>query len=383
MKRNPGYLLQRIFNTAYLLPYGQQIADRRRGISLDETGVYIWDLLEKERSREDLQTAYLNRFLEDPVEKETLLQDLDDFLNMLISCRIIEDDAPDRQNMGEPTAFFEIGGLILAFYGPQELFEASYLKAFRVAPHDRPDQRVSAVWGDPASSDNGVVLLRNRELIVCERETDYLLLFPTLSAIREVALSKDGSNVVFCCDPPLTDELGEQFFHALRHAFLYLAQKRGMYAIHSASICYRDRAWLFSAGAGTGKSTHVNLWKELYGTAFLNGDLSLLAMEDGRPVVHGIPWCGTSETFVRGTVPLGGIVLLKRDANDAVRELPPNQQALMVMQRFVSPLWTGTQLENSAAFAQQLSERILICRLHCTKEPSAARTMKDWIDGKL
>lgn len=379
MKRKPGYLLQRIANTDYLLPYGQLIADHRRGISLNSTGVYIWELLERERSREELQTEYLKRFLEDPAEKEVLLQDLNDFLNMLVAWRILKDDAP-KQYACDPDVFLEIAGLSLAFHGPKELIDASFLKAFRADPCDQPDQRISVIWGGSASSENGVVLLRNRELIVCERESDYLLLFPTLSCIREVALSKDGANVFFYCDPPLTEELEEQFFHALRHTFLYLAQKRGMYAIHSASLRYRDKAWLFSASSGTGKSTHVNLWKELYGTEALNGDLNLLAIEDGRPVVHGIPWCGTSEIFVRETVPLGGIILLKRDGNDAVEELPPDKQALMVMQRFISPIWTGAQLENSAAFAQQISKQILICRLHCTKNPSAAQTMKEWID---
>lgn len=380
MKRKPGYLLQRIANTDYLLPYGQQIADHKRGISLNSTGVYIWNLLEKERSREELETEYLKEFLEDPAQKETLLQDLNDFLDQLVLRRFIEGEVPDRRHLGEPSAFLEIGGLVLAFHGPRELIDASFLKEFCTEPHDHPDQRISVLWGTPVFTENGAVLLRNRELIVCEREEDYLLLFPSFSKIHEVSLSKDGANVFFYCDPPVTEGLGEEFFHALRHTFLYLAQKRGMYAIHSASLRYRDKAWLFSASSGTGKSTHVNLWKELYGTEALNGDLNLLAIEDGRPVVHGIPWCGTSETFVRETVPLGGIILLKRDVNDAVEELPPDKQALMVMQRFISPVWTGAQLENSAAFAQQLSKQILICRLHCTKNPSAAQTMKAWID---
>lgn len=383
MKRRPGYLLQRISGTEYLLPYGQQIADHQRGISLNSTGVSIWNLLEKEPTREELQAEYLNQFSKDAVEKETLLQDLNSFLDQLISWKIIEDDPPTQQNTGDASVYLKIAGLVLAVYGPNELIDASFLKAFCTERHDHPDQRISVIWGKPAFSSNGTVLLRNRELVVCERETDHLLLFPTFSRVHEVSLSKDGRDAAFYCEPPVTKELGEQFFHVLRHVFLYLAATRHLYAIHSASICYQDKAWLFSASAGTGKSTHTNLWKELYGTPIFNGDLNLLGLEDGHPVVHGLPWCGTSELFDTRTIPLGGIILLKRAVEDFVAELSPDRQALQVMQRFISPMWTGEQLRAGAEFAEKLSRQILICQLHCTKNPSAAQTMREWIDGKL
>lgn len=382
MKRKPGYLLQRISDTEYLLPYGQQIADHKRGISLNSTGVYIWDLLEKEPSREELQNEYLKQFLEEPAQKEILLQDLNEFLNQLVAWQFIEDDVPEKRHVGEPSVYLKIAGLVLAIYGPKELVDASFLKSFCTEPCGCPDQRISVIWGRPAFSANGTVLLRNQELVVCERETDYLLLFPTFSKIHEVALSKSGEDVVFYCEPPFTEELGEQFFHALRHVFLYLAETRHLYAIHSASIRYRDKAWLFSASSGTGKTTHTNLWKEQYGTAVINGDLNLLAIEDGHPVVHGIPWCGTSEMFDTGITPLGGVILLKRADSDFVTELPPDKQALMVMQRFISPMWTGEQLASCATFAEKLSGQIMVCQLHCTKNPSAAQTMKEWINKK-
>ena len=381
MKRNPGYRLQRIANTEYLLPYGQQIVDHRRGISLNSTGVYVWSLLEKEISREELTSEYLKHFSDVPEPKEALVADLDQFLNHLVALRMIQDDSPAQPRVGKAQASLQIAGLTLALHGPDELVEASYLQAFRAGSANHADMDIFVHAGRPGSTDNGAVLLRSPELWVLERKTDYLLHFPTFSQINELSVTKDGAVAAFYCKLPFSEELGTEFFHALRHVFLFLAQKHGMYAIHSASICYADRAWLFSASSGTGKSTHNNVWNQLYGTEIINGDLNLLSIEDGRPVVHGIPWCGTSEMFDKRTLPLGGIVLLKRGEEDAVEELPPDKQALLVMQRFISPIWTGTQLKASARFAQKLSGQVPVCRLHCTKNPSAAETMKAWIDG--
>ena len=383
MKRTPGYLLQPIAGTYFLLPYGQLIADQKRGISLNETGVYIWEQLEAEPSREELRREYLKRFQTQPGQEDELGRDLDGFLDRLTGLGLIEDGAPVRTGGGEPCAYLKIGGLTLSMHCPRRLIDAYGLKDFCTDVPDHIDQRVRMFFGPPPRRANGLVLVRDRELVVCERETDYLLIFPTLSRLREVSVSKDGADAVFYCDPPVDERLEYQFFLALRLTFLYLAQTRRMYAIHSASILYRDRAWLFSAPSGTGKSTHVKLWEELYQTAVLNGDLNLLAVEDGRPVVHGIPWCGTSQTFDTRTLPLGGIVLLRRAGQDAVEELPPEQKALLVLQRFISPLWTAPLLEEAARFAGQVAGEIAICRLRCTKNPSAATVSKKWTDNVL
>lgn len=42
IRRQEGYLLQKIGNTHYLLPYGQKIADQQRGMELNETARILW-----------------------------------------------------------------------------------------------------------------------------------------------------------------------------------------------------------------------------------------------------------------------------------------------------------------------------------------------------
>ena len=38
--------------------------------------------------------------------------------------------------------------------------------------------------------------------------------------------------------------------------------EKGMFALHSASLLYLEKAWLFSGPSGMGKSTHTALWKK-------------------------------------------------------------------------------------------------------------------------
>ena len=153
-----------------------------------------------------------------------------------------------------------------------------------------------------------------------------------------------------------------------------------MYALHSASIRYQEMAWLFSGPSGTGKSTHTNLWKQHISAPAINGDLNLLAFQDGKPVVHGIPWCGTSEICDSHTWPLGGITLLKQAPDNRLISLEASKLRLAVLQRFISPLWTETMLQQATAFVEQLSPKIFLGKLGCTISPEAVYTIKAAID---
>ena len=156
-----------------------------------------------------------------------------------------------------------------------------------------------------------------------------------------------------------------------------------MAVLHSASLLYRDRAWLFSGHSGIGKSTHTKLWNDLLQTPLLNGDLNLLAIENGQPVIHGLPWCGTSKISDVHTYALGGIILLKQAETDFAEALSESQKQLLIMQRFISPSWTEEQQTANLRFAKELAPHILICRLHCTPSPSAVTAIKQTIDTYL
>ena len=208
--------------------------------------------------------------------------------------------------------------------------------------------------------------------------------FPTMKNILEAYMTKDGSFVRFYCTPHTKNpESREHLFHAFRLFFLYLAQQKGFYALHSASILYKGKAWLFSGHSGCGKSTHTALWHTYADTPYLNGDLNLVGQDkDGNFQVYGIPWCGTSGLFTTETCPLGGIVLLEQAKTDFLKPLSEYEKILRVMQRMISPSWTETFLDCNLDFAQKLADCIPVYHLACTKNPSAMEVIKKQIDAE-
>ena len=123
--------------------------------------------------------------------------------------------------------------------------------------------------------------------------------------------------------------------------FLFLAQKKGMFVLHSASLLYLEKHGCFPVRREWGNRLITALWKKLFDTPFLNGDLNLIGKEGDQFVVYGIPWCGTSEIFTVEKKELGGIVLLEKAPEDKIVSLTKEQKTLRVMQRMISPPWTA------------------------------------------
>ena len=383
MKQADGYLLETIAGVPYLLPYAQNIADLKRGVQLNDTGVFLWQTLAQEISSDELLHKFFTFFDGTPEDLPSFKEDMETFLSTLSTFGMITGYAAPAQP--EPLCkILCIGELYVAFRGKEAFFSDKFDAFESGLPADRqPDLTIQIHDHFPLSKKNGTLLLRNQDLYVIDAGDSYTLLFPSMVDVYEGHLTKDGTQADIYCSPFCNEQLVENLFHAMRLFYLYRAQKSGIFALHSASIYYREKAWLFSGPSGTGKSTHTTLWHKLYDTPLINGDLNLLSFKDGTPVVYGLPWCGTSEIFNIKTYPLGGIILLQQAPENHIESLELHEKALLVSQRLISPSWTKEQLHTNLHFTENLSSEIYVARLCCNMENAAAATMKEAIDDYL
>lgn len=211
--------------------------------------------------------------------------------------------------------------------------------------------------------------------------TGYSLYFHEFPGILKVETNIDCSGVCFYCTPDADEDISDSLFYSIRMIFLFYALTKGHLMLHSASVLYRGKAWLFSGSSGTGKSTHAGLWKDIFGTPLINGDLNLInTSSDGCVTISGTPWCGTSGIFDALEHELGGIVFLKQAPFNRCEELTKDRKHIFTLNRLISPMWTEPMLDKALEGINRLEEKIPICRLCCTPEPEAARVIKAWID---
>lgn len=408
MKTMAGYVVRQLADTFYILPTGQRIADRRRCLKINQTGCVIWDLLQKDLSWKELlaaYTEYVNQSVGTESKKlseQDLIRDLSTYVQTLFQFGMIQ--LSDDEMQAFPFAeynfkerchtYFHIAGIRVYYEGRQEWLH-SFLQSFS-EPADEITKKngtqtiknipVQNWYVKPLSQVpeiSGKMLLFGTQMDIYHCDTYYMLRFPSNYHLVLCTLSFDGKEAVFYYDGSTQQEAVDELFYGFRAAFFYLAALHGKYALHSASNYYQEKAWLYSASSGTGKTTHVKLWEKLYAVPVLNGDLNLLGMENDEVFVYGIPWCGTSGVYTTKKYPLGGIILLKRGTENRVCKLPQGERQLYTAQRMISPAWTEKQVDDSLLFAEKLSDRIPIRQLYCTQEPSAAAVMKEYIDKYL
>lgn len=86
--------------------------------------------------------------------------------------------------------------------------------------------------------------------------------------------------------------------------------------MHMAVISCDGQGIGFAAKSGTGKSTHISLWKKCFGerVKIINGDKPLLSYDKpaGSFFAHGTPWCGKEGWNCRASVELKKICFLVR-----------------------------------------------------------------------
>lgn len=422
MKTRAGYVIRQLADTFYIIPTGQRIADRRRCLKINQTGCVIWDLLQKDLSWEELLSAYMEYVKSIEMTENTktvkpasigeeastvtaasISSDLSTYVLTLFQFGMIQASAKEMQAF--PFAPFQakgnayycrynIAGIQVHYKGRKEWLHA-FFEPFLEDGKENPSAhihmgeqiQISQNWRVRPLSEvpeiAGELLLFGSQLDVYRCSGDYMLRFPSNHHLALCTLSFDGKEAVFYYDGSTQQEAVDELFYGFRAAFFYLAALHGKYALHSASNYYQEKAWLYSASSGTGKTTHVKLWEKLYAVPVLNGDLNLLGMEKDEVFVYGIPWCGTSGVYTTKKYPLGGIILLKRGTENRVCKLPQDERQLYTAQRMISPAWTEKQVDDSLLFAEKLSDRIPIRRLYCTQEPSAAAVMKEYIDKYL
>lgn len=377
MEIREGFLRTELGGRTYVLPYGQNIADRCDGISLNETGEILWQGIESGCGSGELVRRLRQAYGLTEEMDGRLSEDVEGFRRYLSEMGMLQEEG---EEYGWNPLYFSAGPLKVAYRGPENVYQ-SYFQQF--ACEEGNDLTVQIACMPPRHRINGRVILRNGEVVLIDGGEVYVFLFPGFPVLEEMHVRKDGSHALLFCEYDLIDRDAEDIFHAIRFAVLVAASERGLFFLHSASLLYRGRAWLFSGRSGAGKSTHTNLWREAYGVELLNGDLNMLGIEKGVVVAYGQPWCGTSGISTEKAYPLGGIIFLRQSPGNLCEIPDTPEKILAIVQRMISPAWGEDLLRRNIAFAERLERCCPVWRLSCRPDRGAAEVMKSAVDASL
>ncbi len=196
----------------------------------------------------------------------------------------------------------------------------------------------------------------------------------------DIVISTDGLDLAKIY-PNINDDLreymatGSLFYREL----LYFDGLR----LHSSAVVVDDRAFLFTADSGTGKSTHTSLWLKQFGErAFiLNDDKPALRLENGTWYAYGTPWSGKYDISCNVRVPLAGVAILERGNENTIEPCSGKEVVHRIMKQVNKPhpLQYRVQL---LRIVDMLISQVPIWKMQCNMDPEAAIVSYEAMSGQ-
>ncbi len=378
MRRNDLFILKKIDDDIFLIPTGQAASDMRKPLMINERGEFIWKTLATDMKREHLIRLVLEHYMPERDRAEAVSQDVFAFTSKLMALgMIISDDVPVGKDAFINTDIV-ISGVKLRIKTEEDiLFEK--LVPFK-GEFETPDIIVRFRIGLPSYTENGNVILRNKDVTVLDAENEYIVIHTGTERIKEIHIDKSGKEANIFSMPPYDDTLKEEFMLALKAPFLINALNNGMFMLPSSAVLDSEKLVLFAAPPGTGKSTQAEIWARSFNAPKINDGFNLLKVSDGEVVSYATPWNGMEEENVTNIYKVKSVMCLRRNTFDKVEPMDKPTGVLSLLSLSATPLWTGDMTSKALEICEHIYETVDVKRFFCTPTPDSAQCAKLSID---
>lgn len=167
----------------------------------------------------------------------------------------------------------------------------------------------------------------------------------------------------------------DNFMQLLRVAVESFLTYHGYFSLHASCVVYRDKAILFTAPSGTGKSTQARIWLDSFGAKILSGDRPLLQYSNEGVWVHGVPWDGKEQVFIQEKYPVAAIIEVRRAAQNYLRRLGARQAAVLLSKQCFIPMWDDTAKFLVMDTIRNVARKVPVYRLFCLPEEGSSQAV--------
>ncbi len=110
--------------------------------------------------------------------------------------------------------------------------------------------------------------------------------------------------------------------------------------LHSSAVVLDQKAYLFSAPSGTGKSTHTSGWIRRFGNRsfILNDDKPAIRFHNGVLYAYGTPFSGKSDLSRNAMAPVAGICMLERGNHNQIKRISAEQALTLIYEQTIRRL---------------------------------------------
>lgn len=155
------------------------------------------------------------------------------------------------------------------------------------------------------------------------------------------------------------------------------------YILHSSYIVYHNKAILFTAPSGTGKSTQADLWKQYRNIEIINGDRTLITQGQHYYYANGWPVCGSSEICHNRRYPILAIVMLDQGLTNIVDQLSYFETTKRLVKEITVNFYNQDYVNHYFEFIDQLINQVPIIHLTCTISEDAVNCLDNYLKANI
>jgi len=147
------------------------------------------------------------------------------------------------------------------------------------------------------------------------------------------------------------------------------------FLMHGVIIDVDGVGTAFLAKSGTGKTTHMCLWKQLLGDRMtvVNGDKPLVRIIDGKVYAYGTPWAGKENIHCNTRTSLDNICILKRATENECIELSKDSVFVNLFTQVYRPV-SGAAVAKTIDLLNEVINTSSFYEIRCNMDLSAAKT---------
>lgn len=159
--------------------------------------------------------------------------------------------------------------------------------------------------------------------------------------------------------------------------------KYDAFMMHGAVIEYEGKGYLFTAKSGTGKTTHIRLWKKLFGddkVTIVNGDKPIIRFIDGKVYAYGTPWNGKEHYGTNSRVELSAICFLERGEENSIKKISDIEALPRIFSQIM--IHDSADLGKQMELVDKLFEKVPTYLLECNMDVEAAKVAYEGMSGQ-
>lgn len=151
------------------------------------------------------------------------------------------------------------------------------------------------------------------------------------------------------------------------------------FMLHASAVAMENRAYLFSAKSGVGKSTHTGLWQRYFGedkALIINDDKPAIRFLGNKFYAYGTPWSGKSNKNLDIKVPVNGVIFIERAEKNWIRKLEDREAVKLILEQTVRPK-ERYKLDKLLNLIDSLTKLVPIYKMGCNISEEAVRLAYD------